>query len=124
MRVLVFETSKDRAKLIQDLLGNYRYKIFINFNSSISMSRIQEVKPSLIILNVNLRKHVELLEKLKNHSRLSKIPVILISNNSSREIIEKINQLPHVDYLIEPFKIKNFRHMVERWINFRSLYVN
>ena len=88
------------------------------------MSRIQEVKPSLIILNVNLRKHVELLEKLKNHSRLSKIPVILISNNSSREIIEKINQLPHVDYLIEPFKIKNFRHMVERWINFRSLYVN
>ncbi len=124
MRVLVFETSKDRAQLIQDLLGNYRYKIFINFNSSISMSRIQEVKPSLIILNVNLRKHVELLEKLKNHSRLSKIPVILISNNSSREIIEKINQLPHVDYLIEPFKIKNFRHMVERWINFRSLYVN
>lgn len=124
MKVLVFETSKDRAKLIQDLLGNYRYKIFINYNSSISMSRIQEVKPSLIILNVNLRKHVELLEKLKNHSRLSRIPVILISNNSSREIIEKITQLPHVDYLVEPFKIKNFRHMVERWINFRSLYVN
>jgi len=36
----------------------------------------------------------------------------------------KVKEYPNVDLLKEPFKIKNFRHMVERWINFRSLYVN
>lgn len=124
MRVLVYETSKDRAKLLQDLLGSYRYKIFVKYNNSVSLKSIQELKPSLIILNVKNRHHVELLDKLKQNARLSKIPVIMISDLNSKEVIEKIHQLPHVDYLVEPFKIKNFRHLVERWINFRSLYVN
>jgi response regulator RpfG family c-di-GMP phosphodiesterase len=124
MRVLVYETSKDRAKLITDLLSSYRYKVFENYSDTASVKEIQEIKPSLIILNINHRAHVELLEKLKKHSRLSRIPVILISSLNSGEIMEKINQFPHVDFLVEPFKIKNFRHMVERWINFKSLYVN
>jgi CheY-like chemotaxis protein len=123
MRVLVFETSKDRAKLIQDLLESYRYKVHVNYQSP-SLNQIQEIKPSLIIINVNLRSHVELIDKLKENSRFSKIPVILISNFNSQEILDKVHQLPNVDYLVEPFKIKNFRHMVERWVNFRSLYVN
>ncbi len=123
MRVLVYESSKDRAKLIQDLLVSYRYKVYMNYETPSSLNQIKEVKPSLIIMNVNLRSHVELLEKLK-HSRYSNIPVILISNFNSQEVIQKIHQLPNVDYLAEPFKIKNFRHIVERWITFRSLYVN
>ncbi len=124
MKVLVYETSKDRAKLIQDLLGSYRYKVFCKYDNDSSMNDILEIKPSLIIMNVNHRSHFELLDKLKKHSRLSQIPIILISNFNSKEIIEKISQLPNVDHLVEPFKIKNFRHMVERWITFRSLYVN
>ena len=124
MKVLVYESSKDRAKLIKDLLRTYRYKVDVGYGTSDSLRQVQEFKPSLIIININLRLHVELLDKLKQHSRLSHIPVILISNHNSLEIVEKISHLPNVDYLIEPFKIKNFRHIVERWINFRSLYVN
>ncbi|GAB4375514.1 MAG: hypothetical protein Kow0042_21000 [Calditrichia bacterium] len=124
MRVLVFETSKDRAKLIEDLLVSYRYKVYIQYNNSSALKHIQDVKPSLIILNINNRSHIELLEKLKKNTRLSRIPVILISNLHSRDIIEKLHQLPNVDYLVEPFKIKNFRHLVERWVNFKSIYVN
>lgn len=124
MRVLVYEISKDRAKLIQDLLESYRYKVYVNQNCSSSLNGISDIKPSLIIMNANHRSHVELLEKLKKHSRLSKIPVILISNLNSMELLEKMNHLPNVDYLVEPFKIKNFRHMVERWVTFKSLYVN
>jgi len=124
MRVLVYETSKDRAKLIQDLLGSYRYQVFVEYQNKPSLKHIQEIKPSLIILNANQKENVELLENLKRNSRLSKIPVIVISNMNSQGILEKISNFPHVDYLVEPFKIKNFRHIVERWVTFRSLYVN
>lgn len=123
MKVLVYETSKDRAKLIQDLLKNYRYKIKINYSQS-SIEDIRDFQPSLIIMNMKSRANLELLERLKKHSRLSKVPVILISNFNSQEIMEKIRQFQNVDFLVEPFKIKNFRHIVERWINFRSLYVD
>ncbi len=123
MRILVLETSKDRAKLIQGLLETYRYQIRFGSGKS-SLSEIRDFRPSLIIMNVNSKENVELLEKLKRHSRLAKIPVILISNFNSREIMDKIQQFQHVDFLVEPFKIKNFRHIVERWVNFRSLYVS
>jgi response regulator RpfG family c-di-GMP phosphodiesterase len=124
MRVLVYETSEDRAKLIQDLLGTYRYKIFHKNGDSISLTPIQEIKPSLIIMNASCREHVELFEKIKQNSRYSKIPIILISKMDSIEIFKKYNQYKNVDFLVEPFRIKNFRHIVERWITFRSLYVN
>ncbi len=126
MKVLVFETTKDRAKLISDLLNDYRYKIHINYQTDEVLNDLREVKPSLIIVNANVRPDsgVSILEKIKTDPRYSKIPVILISNFTSTELPAKVKKYPNVDYLVEPFKIKNFRHIVERWINFRSLYVN
>ena len=124
MRVLVYENSKDRAKLLQDLLGRYRYKVEVKYDSPTTLEGIQELKPTLIILNVNNKNHVELLEKISRNTRLSKIPMILISTDASREVIAKMHNFTNVDYLVEPFKIKNFRHMVERWVTLRSLYVN
>jgi response regulator RpfG family c-di-GMP phosphodiesterase len=126
MKVLVFETSKDRAKLISDLLNDYRYKIQINYGGAKALNDVQEAKPSLIIVNASVRPDsgVSLLDKIKSDPRYSKIPVILISNFESTELPTKIKKYTNVEYLVEPFKIKNFRHIVERWINFRSLYVN
>jgi DNA-binding response OmpR family regulator len=126
MKVLVFETSKDRAKLISDLLDDYRYKIHINYQSDEVMNDLREIKPSLVIVNANVRPDsgVNILEKIKTDPRYSKIPVILISNFASTELPATVKKYQNVDYLVEPFKIKNFRHIVERWVNFRSLYVN
>jgi len=126
MKVLVCETSKDRAKLISDLLNDYRYKIHVNYSGDEVLSDVKDLKPSLIIVNANMKPDsgVSILEKIKLDPRYSKIPVILISNFTSTELPAKVKNFPNVDYLVEPFKIKNFRHIVERWINFRSLYVN
>ena len=124
MRVLVYENSKDRAKLIQDLLGRYRYKVEVKYDSPATIEGIQNLKPTLIILNMNNKNHLELLDKMGNNSRLSKIPMILISSDASGVVIEKTRNFSNVDFLVEPFKIKNFRHLVERWITLRSLYVN
>ena len=77
MRVMVFETTKDRAKLIGDLLDSYRYKIFVNYQSDTAMNDVQEVKPSLIILNASIRPDsgISFLQKLKNDPKFAKIPI-------------------------------------------------
>jgi CheY-like chemotaxis protein len=124
MRILVYENSQDRAKLIKDLLDTYRYKTYLNTDNALSVESIKNLKPSLLIVNVNNPLHLELLEKIKRNKQFKRIPLILISSLNSREILDKFPQFPHMDYLVEPFKIKNFRHMVERWVNFRSMYVN
>lgn len=123
MKVLVFDSSLDRAKLIRDLLEDYRYKTIIQKNGGQTLNKVRDVKPSLII--VHSKDHgIQILEKIKNDTRYSKIPVIVISNLYSQEVMDRIKDYPNVDFLVEPFKIKNFRHVVERWINFRSLYVS
>jgi len=126
MKVLILETSKDRAKLIQDLLEDYRYKIFVNYNGESVLNNIREIKPSLIIVNASVKPNsgISILEKIKSDPKYAKIPVIIISNYESQEVLAKLRTYPNTDYLVEPFKIKNFRHIVERWVNFRSLYVN
>lgn len=124
MRVMVYETAQDRAKLIRDLLNTYRYKIYLNGDQAPTINSIKDFKPSLLIISANNPSHMEFLELLKKNSQYAKIPVIILSSHDSFEIYQKYHQLPNVDYLVEPFKIKNFRHIVERWINFRSLYVN
>jgi two-component system nitrogen regulation response regulator GlnG len=126
MNVLVFEASKDRAKLIRDLLNDYRYKIHINYSGEKALNDIQNLKPSLIIVHSNVQPDsgIGIVEKIKRNQKYLNIPVIMISHFASSEMRSKIKKYPNVDYLVEPFKIKNFRHIVERWINFRSLYIS
>jgi DNA-binding response OmpR family regulator len=124
MRVVVYENTQDRAKLIQELLKTYRYKTFLNTDQPLPPEKMKDIKPSLIIVNVNNPSHIKLLDNFKNNKHVHKIPVILISAPGSREILDRFHYLPYVDYLVEPFKIKNFRHIVERWMTFRSMYVN
>ena len=89
-----------------------------------TLEQVKDINPSLIILNANQNSNVDFLVKLKKQSRYANIPVILISKANSETDLDIVNQLPNVDCLVEPFKIKNFRHIVERWITFRSIYVN
>ena len=126
MKVLVFESSKDRAKLISDLLVDYRYKIHVNYHGEEILTDIRDHNPSLIIVNANVRPDsgLSIVDRIKKDPRYQKIPVIFISNFTSTELSAKLRRYQNVDYLVEPFKIKNFRHIVERWVNFRSLYVN
>ena len=119
MRVLVYETSEDRAKLIRDLLGTYRYKIFHKNGDSTSLTPLQEIKPSLIIMNANCREHVELFEKIKQNSRYSKIPIILISKMDSIEIFKKYNFTFGV-YKIGKGKVRiqlNGKWQLDMWMN-------
>jgi len=124
MRVVVYENTQDRAKLIQELLKTYRYKTFLNTDQPLPPEKMKDIKPSLIIINVNNPSHIELLDNFKNNKHVHKTPVILISSPGAREILDRFHYLPYVDYLVEPFKIKNFRHIVERWMTFRSMYIN
>jgi DNA-binding response OmpR family regulator len=122
MKVLVIDSSLDRAKLIRDLLESYRYKTVIHSNGGQILNQIQNVKPSLVIVH-SKDSGIQILERIKKDSRFLKIPVIMISSLSSDDAMNRIRKYPNVDFLVEPFKIKNFRHAVQRWINFRSLYV-
>jgi DNA-binding response OmpR family regulator len=122
MKVFVINLRLDREKLIKDLLEDYKYKTVIHQKEGQVLNEIKDVKPSLIILHQR-DLGIRILEKIKKDLRYSKIPIIMISSLYSKQVMDRIKAYPNIDILVEPFKIKNLRHMIERWVNFRSLYL-
>ena len=98
MRVLIYENTKDRGKLIQDLLSTYRYKTYLNTDQPLSVDKIHRIKPSLLIININNPSHIELLENLKNNKKTNRIPIILIS--ISTHLVEIRSAHPVAPYRI------------------------
>jgi len=126
MKIFICEQDPYRAKLIQDILGVYNYKIITVSKYNEFFKEAYNQKPAIIIINDTFAENagVDMLGRLRKDPLTAKIPVIYISNNSDNDTDIKTNGFDTLTQVVqEPFKIKNFRHYIDRWTTFRSLYV-
>ncbi len=126
MRVLILEREQDRAHLIKSLIEPYHYKIDICYNEKEIDQELNDPNLGLVIIGPTMKsgKSLDIISLIKEHPSFEEIPVIYISNNQSTEAIRKLNRFKNTEFIMEPFKIKNFKHLIEKWLNFRSLYLN
>jgi len=127
MRIFICEQDPYRAKLMQDILGVYNYKIITVNDQGDLFRQAYAKKPAVIIMNEMFPKKSaeEMLSKLRDDPITSKIPVIFIG---SHQIMKESPYEPFLfdsltEYLPEPIKIKNLRHYIDRWTTLRSLYI-
>ncbi len=121
MKIFICEQDPYRAKLIQDILGIYNYRI-VNVNHISDLFRKAHFqRPKVIVVDETFIENSprDFFRRLRRDPITAKIPVIFISNRSN--IISESDHLTEV--IQEPFKIKNFRHYIDRWTIFRSLYL-
>lgn len=126
MKIFVCENDPYRAKLMHDILSVYNYKIVTVGSEGDIFKKAQLQKPAIIVLNERFAQHSgnEMLELLRRDPSTANTPVIFIKNDDSLEkqlAQYRFDQLTEV--VQEPIKIKNLRHIVDRWTTFRSLYV-
>ena len=98
MRILIVE---DEQILTQVLKEKFKVKTAIDGKEALSMT--ERFKPDLILLDIILPKKsgFEVLKELKSDVKLSKIPVIIMSNLSADENIKKGLALGAKDYLVK-----------------------
>lgn len=122
MKIFICEQDPYRAKLIQDILGIYNYRI-VNVNHISDLFRKAHFqRPKVIVVDETFIENSprDFFRRLRRDPITAKIPVIFISNRTSNIVSES----DHLTEIIqEPFKIKNFRHYIDRWTIFRSLYL-
>jgi two-component system cell cycle response regulator DivK len=126
MKIFICEQDPCRAKLIQDILGVYNYKIVTVSKYNEFFKEAYNQKPSIIIIHDTFAENagVDMMGRLRKDPLTAKIPVIYISNGSGSENKVKPTGYDTLTQVVqEPFKIKNFRHYIDRWTTFRSLYV-
>ena len=126
MRVLILESQTDRAQLIKSLIEPYNYKVNICDNYDEIDGQLKDPTLGLVVIGPTMKSitGLDLLTSIKSQPKLDKIPIIYISNNQSIEARRQLNQFKNTEFILEPFKIKNFKHLIEKWLNFRSLYLN
>ena len=126
MKVMICEENKDKAKVIEDLLNVYKFKIITLTDSMNFIKKVQTYKPAVIIMNERFTRKPGnvMMHQLRTNPIGAKTPVIFISNALNNEDLLNLLAADSLIQLVqEPYKIKHLRHFIDRWTLFRSLHI-
>lgn len=123
---MICEQDPQQIQLIKNVLNNYKFKHIIPKKDGDVYKMVVDQKPSIIIFNEKFHKETgeALLNQLRSNPQTDNIPIIYIS--SDLDLNEKLKRFSNdslVQLLSEPYRLKFFRHYIDRWTTFRSLYI-
>ncbi len=117
-KVLIIEDDKFLRELLGKKLSNVGYTAILAVDGEEGLEKIKKEKPDIILLDLILPgiNGFEVLEKHKEDSSISSVPVIILSNLGQSEDIEKGLKLGAKDFLVKahftPQEIVNKLQMV------------
>jgi len=123
---MICEENQDKAKVIEDLLNVYKFKVITLTESLNFIKKVQTHKPAVVILNEKFMKKSgdQMLNQLRTNPVGAKTPVIFISeDNNVKQILNNFSGDSLLELMQEPYKIKHLRHFIDRWTLFRSLHI-
>ena len=123
---MICEENQDKAKVIEDLLNVYKFKVITLTESLNFIKKVQTHKPAVVILNEKFMKKPgnQMLNQLRTNPVGAKTPVIFISeDNNVEQILNSFSGDSLLELMQEPYKIKHLRHFIDRWTLFRSLHI-
>ncbi|OYW80753.1 MAG: hypothetical protein B7Z27_03245 [Sphingobacteriia bacterium 32-37-4] len=118
--VLYIEENMPNIELVQEIIDTKRkgIKLVIHMRGSGALEKAIEVKPSLILLDLNLPdKHGnDILLELKGNEETKQIPVIVISADAMPNQVSILKASGATNYLTKPIEIKSFLAAVDEII--------
>jgi len=126
MKVMICEENQHKAKVIEDLLNVYKFKVITLTESLNFIKKVQAHKPAVVIINEKFMKKPGniMLDKLRTNPVGAKTPVIFISeDNNVEKTLNNFSGDSLLELMQEPYKIKHLRHFIDRWTLFRSLHI-
>src|SRR3989338_7447968 len=102
-KILIVEDDPFLRELYQLKLSEEGFEVFIAQNGEEGFAVASREVPELILLDILMPKvdGYEMLKKVKRDGRTNKIPVIIFSNLSQREEIEKGLRLGADDFIVK-----------------------
>lgn len=102
-KILLVEDDKFLRELITKKLKSEKYEVVETVDGESGLAKIKEIKPDLILLDLILPgiDGFEVLSRLKDNAAIRSIPVIVLSNLSQQEEIDKALNLGAADFLIK-----------------------
>lgn len=118
-KILIIEDDNIIIKIIEHFLENEDYSVSVAQDGEVGLKKIIEDKPDLILLDIMVpsMSGLQLLEKLKEDTQLSQIPIIIISSLSQDEDILKGLEKGAMDYVPKPFSPQILIAKVKKYLD-------
>lgn len=102
-KILIIEDDKFLRELISKKLTKEGFEILEAMDGEEGLRKAKEEKPNLVLLDLILPgiDGFEVLARIKEDTKVSNIPIIILSNLGQRDDIERGMKLGAVDYLIK-----------------------
>ncbi len=108
-KILLVEDDKFLRELISKKLKSADYEVIETTDGESAIIKAKELKPDLVLLDLILPgvDGFEVLAKIKEDPAVGQIPVIILSNLSQQEEVERALNLGAADFLIKAHFIPN-----------------
>lgn len=102
-KILIAEDEAILSTLLEKKLIEEGYQIFVAEDGEKTMEILNKEEVDLLLLDIIMPKKsgFEVMEEMKKDSKLSKIPIIVISNSGQSVEINRVKELGAKDWLIK-----------------------
>ena len=103
VRVLFVEDDPSVAQMYKLKLELDGYKVEVASDGEMALKAARQAPPDMIFLDIRLPKldGLAVLEQLRADARTKHVPVVILSNYSEKELIERGLKLGALEYLIK-----------------------
>ena len=102
-KILIIEDEATLQKALNEVLAGENYEVVTSLDGLKGLELAQEENPDLILLDIILPKidGFEVLRRIKENKKTSQIPVIILTNLSDVNDIQKALDLGATTYLVK-----------------------
>ncbi len=106
-RIMIVEDSPAVAELIREKLLKEGYEVYAVKNGFEALRDLDEIRPSLIITDINMPKldGLKLAHGIKNRPETSDIPFIFLSSQLDEDTLKKGRDLGACYFIAKPFEM-------------------
>ncbi len=114
-KIMLIDDSSTNNLLYSSILSDEGYEVIVCDNAKSALKNIEKEKPSLIILDLMMpgMDGFDLIENLKKNTRLSSIPIIMLTANATVESEKKALSLGVKAFMSKPIGIKEITEAVK-----------
>ena len=114
IRVLIVEDDPIITEDIRDMLTSVNYQVVATaYDKEEALEAIDQIKPDLVLLDINLDGNYEGFEVAEYINKTRKIPFLYLTSYSGKEVIDKAKQTLPMGYIVKPFNERELFSSIE-----------
>lgn len=116
-QILCIDDDPDILELLKLLLVDEGYDVFCTTSPSKIFELIQEFKPDLILLDINLGQYngLQICKAMRSYSRTGEIAILIISSDEAIE--NAVEEFGATDIILKPFDSKLLLEKINTYLS-------